>query len=322
MVLRYPTIYIDEIIRDPDRFGPRDDTIQAQNALLIYMKQLLTEQLDTDEQANLYMDIIDATGKSIRYFSVDSRMFPFSGGNPGIFYAPIKLSDHRIKDYDVRPDVPIDFFDLTCVDSRGMGHNCDDVTAAQGVSSFEIVYKDMFWDSMFYRAYIGYSAKDLGEGKEGIPGMSGDYTESMPLHGWGLKHFKMVYRTAYYNPYPPDQYQNHTEAWTAVNFDDALRYQEEIQMGLRQGVVDLSPRSGLSSGVVFLKYYHGAIVSGTVTVDGETPLGGIRVTVRDEYSVPHYVSHTDSEGNYQVLVPFGDIDLVASTGTMNNMTMI
>lgn len=322
MVLRYPTIYIDEIIRDPDRFGPRDDTIQAQNALLIYMKQLLTEHLDTDEQANLYMDIMDATGKSIRYFSVDSRMFPFSGGNPGIFYAPIKLSDHRIKDYAVRPDVPIDFFDLTCVDSRGMGHNCDDVTASQGVSSFEIVYKDMFWDSMFYRAYIGYSAKDLGEDGEGIPGMSGDYMESIPLHGWGLKHFKMVYRTAYYNPYPPDQYQNHSDAWTAVNFDDALRYQEEIQMGLRQGVVDISPRSGLSSGVVFLKYYHGAIVSGTVTVDGETPLSGIRVTVRDEYSVPHYVSHTDSEGNYQVLVPFGDIDLVASTGTSNNMTLI
>ncbi len=322
MVLRYPTIYIDEIVRDPDRFGPRDDVIQAQNALLIYMKQILIEQLDTDEQADLYLDIIGATGKSIRYFSVDSRMFPFSGGNPGIFYAPIKLSDHRIKDYEVRPDVPIDFFDLTCMDSRGVGHNCDEVTAAQGVSSFEIVYKDMFWDSMFYRAYIGYSAKDLGEDKEGIPGLSGEYTNSIPLHGWGLKHFKLVYRTAYYNPYPPDQYQNHTDAWTAVNFDDALRYQEEIQVGLRQGVVDISPRSGLSSGVVFLKYYHGAIVSGTVTVDGETPLSGIRVTVRDEYSVPHYVSHTDSGGNYQVLVPFGDIDLVASTGASNNMTMI
>ena len=324
MVLRYPTIYIDEIVRDPDRFGPRDDVIQAQNALLIYMKQLLIEQLDTDEQAELYMDIIDATGKSIRYFAVDSRMFPFSGGNPGIFYAPIKLSDHRIKDYDVRPDVPIDFFDLNCVDSRGVRHNCDEVTSAQGVSDFEIVYKDMFWNSMFYRAYVGYSAVDLGEdpNEKGIPGLSGEYANSIPLHGWGLKHFKMVYRTAYYNPYPPDQYQNHSDAWTAVNFDDALRYQEEIQVGLRQGVVDLSPRSGLTSGVVFLKYYHGAVVSGTVTVDGETPLSGIRITVRDEYGVPHYVSHTDWAGNYKVLVPFGDIDLVASTGTSNNMTMI
>ncbi|MCK4367169.1 MAG: carboxypeptidase regulatory-like domain-containing protein [Thermoplasmata archaeon] len=321
-VLSYPTIYIDEILRDPDRFGPRDDAIQPQNALLIYLKQLFIERLDTDGQAEMYMDIINATEKSIRYFAVDSRMFPFSGGNPGIFYAPIKLSDHRIKDYDVRTDVPIDFFDLSCVDSRGVRHDCDEVTAAMSISNFEIMYKDMFWDSMFYRAYIGYSAKDLGEDKEGIPGLSGEYMNSIPLHGWGLKHFKMVYRTAYYNPYPPDEYQNHTDAWTAVNLEDAMIYQDEIQVGLRQGVVDISPRSGLSSGVIFLKYYHGAIVSGTVTVDGETPLSGVRITVRDEYDVPHYVSHTDMDGNYQVLVPFGEIDLVASTGTPNNMTMI
>ncbi|MFQ5910169.1 MAG: STT3 domain-containing protein, partial [Thermoplasmata archaeon] len=321
-VMRYPTIYIDEILRDPDRFGPRDDTIQAQNALLIYLKQLLTERLDTDEQANMYHDISVATGKSIRYFSVDSRMFPFSGANPGIFYAPIKLSDHRIKDYQVRPDVPIDFFDLMCLDANRVRHNCDEVTVAQGVSEFEIVYKDMFWNSMFYRAYLGYSAQDLGEGKEGLPGLSGDYANSQPLHGWGLKHFKLVYRTAYYNPYPPDEYQNHTDAWRAINLEDAMRYQEEIQTGLRQGVVDPSPRSGLTSGAVFLKYYDGAIVSGSVTVDGETPLGGVRVTVRDEYGVPHDVSFTDEEGRYEVLVPFGDIDIIASTGTMNNMTLL
>lgn len=321
-VMRYPTIYIDEILRDPDRFGPRDDSIQPQNALLIYLKQLLIERLDTDEQAGMYHDLRIATGKSIRYFAVDSRMFPFSGRNPGIFYAPIKLSDHRIKDYKVRPDVPIDFFDLNCIDEEGVRHNCDEVTPAMGVANFEIIYKDMFWNSMFYRAYVGYSAQDLGETKEGIPGLSGEYADSPPLHGWNLKHFRLVYRTAYYNPYPPDEYQNHTEAWTALNLEDALRYQQEIQAGMRQGVVDPSPRSGLVSGVIFLKYYDGAIVTGTLTVDGETPLSGARITVRDEFGVPHYVSYTDEEGRYQVLVPFGEIDIIASTGTMNNMTMV
>lgn len=324
IVLEYPTLFIDEILRDPGRFGPRDDTIQSQNALLIYLKQLFIEKLDTDEQANMYNEICQATGNSIRYFAVDSRMFPFSGSNPGIFYAPIKLSDHRIKDYAVRPDVPIDFFDFACVDLQGVTQSCDDVTVAQGVSSFEIVYQDMFWNSMFYRAYMGWSAPDLGEDwqEKGLPGLSGEYASSEPLHGWGLQHFKLVYRTAYYNPYPPGEYQNHTEAWTAINLEDAMRYQEEIQVGLRQGVVDPSARSALTNGVVFLKYYTGAIVSGHVTVDSEIPLSNVRITVRDEYNVPHYVSFTDEDGMYEVLAPFGDIDIIASTGTMNNMTMV
>jgi dolichyl-diphosphooligosaccharide--protein glycosyltransferase len=321
-VLQYPTIYIDEILRDPDRFGPRDDEIQPQNALLIYLKQLLIEGLDTGEQANMYHDIRTATGKSIRYFAVDSRIFPFSGSNPGIFYAPIKLSDHRIKDYRVRSDVPIDFFDLRCLDARGMAHNCEDVSPAEGVSGFEIGYKDMFWNSMFYRAYIGYGPLDLGEEKRGIPGLSGEYSDMQPLHGWGLEHFKLVYRTAYYNPYPASDVANHTDAWTAVNVVEAVRYQQEIQAGLRTGVVDASARSGLSSGVIFLKYYDGAIVSGKVTVDQVSPLSGIRVTVTDEFGVPHYVSYTDENGEYEVLVPFGTIALTASIGMMNNLTKV
>ena len=37
-----------------------------------------------------------------------------------------------------------------------------------------------------------------------------------PMQGWNLTHFKMVYRTAYYNPYT--DYSNHTDAWVAINY--------------------------------------------------------------------------------------------------------
>lgn len=320
-VMRHSAAYIREVVNNPDRYGPRDKDMQPVNAMYNYLRVLLTERMDTDEQAQLYHDICRATGKSIGYFAVDSRLFPFSGGNPGIFYAPVKLSDHRIKDYRVRRDVPIDFFDLKCVDSKGVQHNCDEITPGEAISKFDIEYKDMFFKSMLYKAFIGFSEKEAG-GKRGIPGLSGALQNTMPLQGWNLSHFKVIYRTAYYNPYPSKDVRNHTDAWRAINVYDALDLQQKIQSGEIQGVVDASPRSGIMSGVVILRYYDGAIVEGTVTVGGKAPLAGIRVTVSDELGTPHYTTITDAQGRYRVLAPFGQVSLTTSTGQLNNVSMI
>src|SRR5205807_5133560 len=55
---------------------------------------------------------------------------------------------------------------------------------------------------------------------------------------------------------------------------------------------------------------------------GSTPLSGVRITVTDELATPHYLTTTDASGHYSALVPFGDITLTASVGTLTKTTLL
>src|SRR5207237_5950290 len=125
-------------------------------------------------------------------------------------------------------------------------------------------------------------------------------------------------RTAYYNPFPDPG--NHTDAYQAMNYDQARSLQENITAGKAKGSVVLSTQSTVENGVVFLRYYDGAWVNGTVTA-GSNPLPGCRITVTDELGTPHYLTTTDANGHYSALVPFGDATITASIGTATRTTL-
>src|SRR2546422_2584668 len=103
---------------------------------------------------------------------------------------------------------------------------------------------------------------------------------------WDLTHFKLVYKPAYNTPYPPEDVANHTDAWTAVEYTKAQALQGKINSGQATGVVDLSPAAAIRRGVVFIKYYDGAFLNGTVALNGQ-PWPGVQLTVQDEFGVPH-----------------------------------
>src|SRR3970040_111743 len=121
-----------------------------------------------------------------------------------------------------------------------------------------------------------------------------------------MNHFRLVSRTAYYNPFPPEQLANHTDAWQAMNYEDAQDLQGEINRGNATGVVDLSAQALIRRGVVVVKYYDGAFLNGTVRIDG-VPWPGVRVTVHDEFGIPHDTNVSGADGRYSVLLPFGSI---------------
>src|SRR5207247_2625004 len=81
----------------PVRYGAWAQDMQPQNAEYVFLTHLLARQLDLAGVVSLYHSIRDVTGWDIGYFAVDSRLFPISVQNTGIFYAPVKLSDHRIR---------------------------------------------------------------------------------------------------------------------------------------------------------------------------------------------------------------------------------
>ena len=322
IAFRDPAGLVPVVLGDPVKYGHYDPRMAPTNALYIYAGDVLTSKLSTDGQANLYRAVREATGKSIRYFAVDSRLFPSSASNTGIFYAPIKLSDHRIAEARDGRVIPTDFFRIF-VTVRGNKVPVEQLSPYDQPDSTTgtIEYQPMFYHSFFYRVYAGFEPKEVGSTNDGIPALSGQNAQALqPLPAWNLSHWRIAYRTAYYNPY--NDTANHTEAWRAINYFDGVTLQQDIRAGRKSGQVDLSAATPYLQGVVFAKYYDGAFVNGTVTLGGRAPVPGVRVTVTDELNVPHYVATTDAQGRYSVLVPFGDVTITFTTGTVDKRTLL
>jgi len=315
-IFNTPSDYVQAILENPQIYGPRDDVIQDANAKYIAARVLLTQSLDENEMVQFYHDVSELTGYSIRYFGIDSRLFPFSADNTGIFYAPAKLSDHRI---DSTANQPYDFWEIKAVGEYGGEYALDeipsDVTLNQE-TPYKIEYKDMFYNSMLYKAFIGYSGSDIGS-EEGVPGITEALASNQIMPGWNMTHFKLVHRTAYWNPYSAKDIQNHTDSWQAMNYWDAYQKQQN-----QDGISDLSDRSSLYQGVMMLKYYDGAVISGKVQLEDGTPIEGLTVTVSDDFSIPHQKVTTSKEGSYSIIAPFGNITLTVSSGTVDPLTMV
>jgi asparagine N-glycosylation enzyme membrane subunit Stt3 len=299
---------IDEVLGDPDLYGPMAGDMSEVNARIVAGREALAG-IGVEPLVSFYDDLCQALGWEIRYFNVDSRMFPYSAMSTGIFYAPAKLSDRRVVG-----SIPIDFFEIKAVTDSGSTVSLDMVTQQMNIVDYTIEYKDMFYDSMFYRAMCGFSGADVGTANTGLPGDSGAVSAQQPMPGWNMTHFRVVYRTAYYNPYPTDEVKFHQDAWQAVSYDDAADLAERIQSGEIDGAIDVSARSLYLYGTVFLKYYHGAYLNGTVTTDDGSAVAGARVTVLDEYGIPHDVTLTEGDGSYSLLAPFGNLSVVVSSG--------
>ncbi|MBI5000739.1 MAG: carboxypeptidase regulatory-like domain-containing protein [Euryarchaeota archaeon] len=316
---RNPQNYKAEILAHPEIYGPRDSRVQDENARILKAMAIISMSMNQTQVTGLYHDLRDATGKSIRYFAVDSRLFPFSADNTGIFYAPAKLSDHRIK----TPNMPYDFWEIKGVGEYGGEYDINDVPKDVQITDYKLVYHDMFYKTMLYKCFIGYSGPDVGQSNDsGIPGLSGSLQNQPAMPGYMMKNFRIFHRTAYYNPYPMEQVRNHTDAWTAMNYDDAVALQAKIQAGEAEGVVDLSTQSSLYQGVNMLKYYDGAIVQGQIRLRGGPPVEGLRVTVQDMYQIPHDSVLTDSDGRYSLLAPMGNVSIIVSSGEPLKMTMV
>lgn len=314
-ILINPANYVDEVRNNPQIYGNLAEDLSAQNAKYVAARQLLVS-LGKEQLVNLYKDVREITGNNIGYVAVDSRLFPFTATSYNIFYAPAKLSDQRIDENNI----PYDYYTIYAIDSSGVRIPLNKITASDIIVRYEIVYQDAFYDTMLYRAFMGYGPNDVGETEQGLPGISGSLANMPSMQGWNMSNFRLVYRTAYYNPFPSSDVANHSHAWRAVSYDEAISLYNRISAGEITGTVDLSS-SSLYSGVTFLQYYDGAIVDGRAVTDAGRPMSGIWVTVLDEYGIPHQVVKTDEEGRYSVIVPFGKVTLVYSYGDLDRRTL-
>lgn len=305
---------VNQVLADPGVYGPMAADTSVANARIVAARVALTS-IGLDSLVTLYDRLMDATGWQIRYFNVDSRLFPISGQNTGIFYAPAKLSDRRI----VEGSIPIDFFDINAITTTGQTVSLKNLTADMQISDYQIVYKDMFYKSMLYKAMGGFTATDIGQTGGGVPGLSGSLQNYNALPGWNLTHFRMVYRTALYNPSSssnPDR-----NLYQSISYDDAQVLKKQIEAGTIPGFVIDSGDVIYSQGTTFLKYYAGAYVNGTLTTEQGYPVAGIRVTMADQYGIPHGTTFTDKNGHYALLAPFGQASVTFSEGNVTSPSL-
>jgi dolichyl-diphosphooligosaccharide--protein glycosyltransferase len=315
-IMENPENYVQTVKDNPDVYGNFTDDLSAGNAKYAAAR-IEVSKAGLENMTSLYREMRETTGYDIGYVAVDSKLFPFSAYNTGIFYAPAKLNDRVISD----AGYPTDYYTIKAVLSDYSVVEVADVTSSDTVLGYQIYYTDLFYQTMLYRSFMGLSPSDVGATSQGIPGISGSMTSYDAMPGYNLTHFRQVYRTAYFNPYSSDEVANHSSDSKAISYDEALYLQEQIDAGAITGTVDMSAAS-LQSGVVFLQYYDGAPLSGIATSNDGEPLAGIHVTVVDEYGIPHQTVETAADGSYSVLLPFGNVSVVFSAGDLNGDTLI
>ncbi|UCC94089.1 MAG: carboxypeptidase regulatory-like domain-containing protein, partial [Thermoplasmata archaeon] len=307
--------FIDDIHKYPERYGLKDDEISGRNAIYIHGTWLIKEATEVEQKVDMLLWFHDQVGDSFRYFAVDSRLMPVSYQNTGIFYAPIVLSDNRVED----------FIEIVAI-YQGNQITLDQAAALppseRAQLQYQLVWKRPFYESMFYRTFIGYSGFDQGPEftDKGIPFVSGDLAQSTPLPAWNQSNWRVVHRTIHWNPEDAENITRSPRDWEAISYDDAVYFKENDM-----GTLDDAIRT-ISSGVIYIKWYAGAWINGTVTTESGVPIPGATITVHDDYrflagymgpnfvGIPHGTTQTDDQGRYSILAPFGNTTVVASNG--------
>jgi len=325
--------YKKEVLDNPHIYGPRDgNRMDANNIKYLMMSRMLTLTLDLEVLVNLLHDIEVETGHSMRYFAVDSRLLPVGPTNTGIYYAPTKLSDQNINDFLEVIAIGNDGSRTNVQDQKAMEERYNDLDYR--ITKYEIEYKDMFYNSMFYKAYIGWTPIDVEINEPGIPTISRpddvgrtslEIQGMPPIQGWGMTHHRLEYRTQYWNPNKTNP-QDHPGDWEVVSPSKAEEYRNMSESDITEvadnsGIIDTTYR-GLYAGVFFLKYYDGAFINGTITLEDGSPLSGARVTVYDDLELanagwpgaPHGYTHTDENGHYSIVAPYGNTTVRVSNG--------
>jgi dolichyl-phosphooligosaccharide-protein glycotransferase len=298
------------VLAHPERYLPvNPSTLTDQNAMYLVVEYYLASALPLAGVAKLYNDVQAYTGWSIRYIAADTRLFPFSGTDTGIYYAPAELTG-RVVD---SAGIPTTFFNVYINGSDGNTYAAGQLPAGVSPISYSIAYYAPFYNSMIYRTYIGYNGTDIGDAA-GIPGLAGSQTviNSPLMPGWMLEHFELEYKTAYYCPQA--NASSGSSCLVAMNLPQAVALQAK-----NGGTLDTSAGSYFGGGESMLEYYPGQTLLGEVVLPGGTPVAGARVTVADGSGIPHMTTFTAADGSFSLVLPPGNDTVNVTVGSLNGL---
>ncbi len=297
------------VVAHPETYLPvNPTTLTLLNAEYMAASYFLAGTLPLSAVAQVYNDVQSYTGWTVRYDMTDSRLIPFSGQNTGIFYAPADLTGRTID----AAGLPATYFNVTVLGSDGSTYPLGQVPSTVSAVNYTINYFSPFYQSMIYRTYFGYNGSEIGQGG-GIPGLSSNLANSPVMPGWMMQHFEVVYRTAYWCP---------SAAANAANNCNAENTPTALAMAAAQNgsVANTSDIRYFEGGESMLEYYPGETMLGTVQLPDGTPVSGVRVTVTDQWGIPHMTTFTGASGNFSLVLPPGNDTVNVTTGTLQGLS--
>jgi dolichyl-phosphooligosaccharide-protein glycotransferase len=299
------------VIAHPDRYLPvNPSTVTVDNAMYMAMSYFLATSTTLTGIARIYNQVQTNTGWSVRYDLTDSRLIPFSGTDTGIFYAPADLTGRVIND----AGLPTTYFNVTVLGSDGNYYPLGQVPADVSPVNYYVNYFSPFYNSMIYRTYFGYNGTDIGLAN-GIPGLEGDAGPDPVMPGWMLQHFEVVYKTAYFCNQKNVSYANNSGCYVAMNQPEA-----ESLAAHGKGTANTSAGLYFSGGESMLEYYPGETLLGDVQLPNGHGVGGVRVTVFDQWGIPHMSVLTSPDGSFSIVLPPGNDTLNITSGALQGLT--
>ncbi len=263
---------------------------------------LLESKMDLtgDDIFDLYEAVTDYTGlngerRSIEYIGVDSRMYPVSAQNPGIFYAPAYLANKNPDNFTYQVTSGAGGLQL-----RQHLYEVDEDGNSNRITPYWEDQNGRKWTVAAGQAYPFGTSPSATQGLQVqwppniVPTQS--FFDSMYARSFGSQA----------NQFTPAEGLTH---WRV------LHEAADAESGVQQ--------------VELLAYYRGVTVSGQVTDDAGQPIAGADVTFVDGHGASHDRATTDAGGFYEVIAPFSvnnDLTLVVSSagmqlGSLNDTTV-
>ncbi|HWH08062.1 MAG TPA: carboxypeptidase regulatory-like domain-containing protein [Candidatus Thermoplasmatota archaeon] len=168
------------------------DTRAAYDALVNWR---YVEEMDMAESVAFLSAVEEKTGKKIRYFAADVRMMPLDDPSTpdldygsSIYYAPVTLKGDNPDDY-VPVKISVGSQSLTRDEFEDLVR--ENPTSLITPSAEHLEFTEKFYNSMFYRAYVGTppSGQTPTRGDAVIQALNNQRP------GAGLTHFRLVYAT-------------------------------------------------------------------------------------------------------------------------------
>jgi dolichyl-diphosphooligosaccharide--protein glycosyltransferase len=269
----------------------------ARHALI--MGQLSTKYNSTT-LISAYSALEKVTGSSISYMQVNHGLYPFSGSNPGVFYAPAYLTD--TPSYTAKGQVvPTNYYNVVAVTSTGARYTLNKLPHGATVSNYLLNYTSAFYNTTIYKTIYGFPQSDIS-----------NVTHVSPA--FNMSNFELSYYSSEYNP--NKNANGSTPGWTLIPLQTAYKYKQE-----NKGTEILLPASLIGQEDPITQYYPGAVIHGRVTSASGSGIAGAHVTIEDQYGIPHKVVTTNSTGYYSITGLPGNDTLVYSTGSVNSNTL-